>query len=142
MKENLVTEDIQFSYNKDHTFLFPYIVCEKGEHLLITGSSGCGKTTLLHLIAGLLKPSSGCISINNRDITKLKNKDLDKHRGREIGIVFQSPLFIKSLTAKENLAMAPSINHLTVDQLYIGNLFEKLNISHCINSKVNYSVYL
>lgn len=57
--KSLVTDDVQYSYNKDYTFIFPDIVCEKGEHLLITGASGCGKTTLLHLIAGLVTPKRG-----------------------------------------------------------------------------------
>lgn len=137
MYKNLVTKNIQYSYNKDHTFIFPDIVCEKGEHLLIKGSSGCGKTTLLHLIAGLIKPKSGSIYVKGKDITRLKNADLDKYRGQEIGIVFQVPHFIKSLTAEENLMIAASLNNLSVDKVYIDGLFETLTISHCRNRKTN-----
>lgn len=137
MYKNLVTKNIQYSYNKDHTFIFPDIVCEKGEHLLIRGSSGCGKTTLLHLIAGLIKPKSGSIYVKDKDITRLKNADLDKYRGQEIGIVFQIPHFIKSLTAEENLMIASSLNNLSVDKVYIDGLFETLTIGHCRNRKTN-----
>lgn len=137
MYKNLVTKNIQYSYNKDHTFIFPDIVCEKGEHLLIRGSSGCGKTTLLHLIAGLIKPKSGSIYVKDKDITRLKNADLDKYRGQEIGIVFQIPHFIKSLTAEENLMIAASLNNLSVDKVYIDGLFETLTIGHCRNRKTN-----
>ncbi|MDR1200548.1 MAG: ATP-binding cassette domain-containing protein [Tannerellaceae bacterium] len=137
MEKCLVTENIQYSYNHGYVFRFPDILCEKGEQLLITGQSGCGKTTLLHLIAGLLHPDNGSIYVRNKDITQLKNKDLDRHRGREIGIVFQSPHFIKSLTAEENLMMPAYLNKLTVDKVYLDNLLETLDITHCRNSKTN-----
>jgi putative ABC transport system ATP-binding protein len=137
MEKCLVTENIQYSYNQDHVFRFPDILCEKGEHLLITGQSGCGKTTLLHLIAGLLRPDNGAVYVKGKDITRLKNKSLDRHRGREIGIVFQSPHFIKSLTAGENLLMPAYLNKLTVDKAYLDNLFDTLNIMHCRNSRTN-----
>lgn len=137
MEKSLVTDDVQYSYNKDYTFIFPDIVCEKGEHLLITGASGCGKTTLLHLIAGLVTPKRGSILIKGNDIAQLRGTKLDKYRGREIGIVFQTPQFIKSLTAEENLKMAGSLNNLSVDNIYLDSLFETLNIAHCRNRKTN-----
>ncbi len=137
MDKSLITENIQYSYNEDHTFVFPDIVCEKGEHLLIRGASGCGKTTLLHLIAGLIVPKSGRILIKGDDITQLRGTQLDKYRGREIGIVFQIPHFIKSLTAEENLMIAASLNNLPVDKVYLDCLFKTLNISHCRNRKTN-----
>lgn len=137
MDKSLVTENIQYSYNKDYTFIFPNIVCEKGEHLLIKGASGCGKTTLLHLIAGLIKPKSGSVYVRGKDITCLKNADLDKYRGQKIGIVFQIPHFIKSLTAEENLMIAASLNNLPVDEVYLDTLFYSLDITHCRNRKTN-----
>lgn len=137
MEKNLITDSVQYFYNKNYTFIFPDIVCEKGEHLLITGASGCGKTTLLHLIAGLVTPKKGSILIEGNDITQLRGTKLDKYRGREIGIVFQTPQFIKSLTAEENLKMAGSLNNLSVDNIYLDSLFETLNIAHCRNRKTN-----
>lgn len=126
MEKSLITDSIQYSYNKNYTFVFPDIVCEKGEHLLITGASGCGKTTLLHLIAGLVTPKRGSILIKGNDIAQLRGTKLDKYRGREIGIVFQTPQFIKSLTAEENLKMAVSLNNLSVDNIYIWIVFLRL----------------
>ena len=78
MEKNLITNSVQYSYNKNYTFVFPDIVCEKGEHLLITGASGCGKTTLLHLIAGLITPKRGSILIKGNDIAQLRGTKLDK----------------------------------------------------------------
>ncbi len=65
----------------------------KGTHWLITGPSGCRKTTLLHLIAGLLQPANGRIMINNTDLTRLSSAKTDKWRGLHIGIIFQKSYY-------------------------------------------------
>jgi putative ABC transport system ATP-binding protein len=137
MEKSLVTENLEYSYKRDYVFRFPDISCAKGEHLLITGQSGCGKTTLLHLIAGLLSPAKGAVYVRGKDVTRLKNNALDRHRGREIGVVFQSPHFIKSLTAEENLAMPASLNKLPADKAYLNSLLQALSIAHCRNSRTN-----
>lgn len=135
MEKVLVTESVQYSYNKYNSFTFPDVVCKKEEHILITGASGCGKTTLLHLISGLISPQSGSIYVRGEDITKLRGAELDRYRGSEIGIVFQVPHFIKSLSAFENLAIVASLNNQQLDKAYIDSLFASLNIDHCKNSK-------
>ena len=73
---------------------------------MIIGSSGIGKTTLLHLLAGLLQSNSGSINLYGQDISKLTQHQIDKFRGQNIGIVFQKPHFVNSLTVKENLQLA------------------------------------
>ena len=100
------TESLKFSYDGKKYFDFPDINLDSGENLLIIGNSGIGKTTLLHLLAGILKPESGSINISGTDISKLSDIELDKFRGDNIGIVFQKPHFISSLTINENLKLA------------------------------------
>ena len=100
------TESLKFSYNGKKYFDFPDINLDSGENLLIIGNSGIGKTTLLHLLAGILKPESGSINISGTDISKFSDTELDKFRGDNIGIVFQKPHFISSLTINENLKLA------------------------------------
>ena len=100
------TESLKFSYDGKKYFDFPDINLDSGENLLIIGNSGIGKTTLLHLLAGILKPESGSISISDTDISKFSDSELDKFRGDNIGIVFQKPHFISSLTINENLKLA------------------------------------
>lgn len=100
------TESLKFSYDGKKYFDFPDINLDSGENLLIIGNSGIGKTTLLHLLAGILKPESGSINISGTDISKFSDTELDKYRGDNIGIVFQKPHFISSLTINENLKLA------------------------------------
>lgn len=100
------TESLKFSYDGKKYFDFPDINLDSGENLLIVGNSGIGKTTLLHLLAGILKPESGSINISGTDISKFSDTELDKFRGDNIGIVFQKPHFISSLTINENLKLA------------------------------------
>ncbi len=100
------TKKITFSYTKDQIFHMPDLYCEAGSALLITGDSGKGKTTYLHILAGLLKPKSGTIEIDKTDIVSLSEKATDKFRGKHIGVVFQKSHFIGALTVLENLEMA------------------------------------
>lgn len=100
------TKNLRFSYSKDQEFIFPDLYCEAGSTLLITGDSGKGKTTYLHLLAGLLQPKSGEIIIDNTDLVSLSEKKTDRYRGKNIGVVFQKSYFIAALTVLENLQMA------------------------------------
>lgn len=100
------TKNIKFSYSKEQEFIFPDLYCEAGNTILITGDSGRGKTTYLHILAGLLRPKSGEIQIDNTDVLALSEKETDKFRGKNIGVVFQKSYFIAALTVLENLEMA------------------------------------
>ncbi len=100
------TKNLRFSYSKDQDFIFPDLYCEAGSTLLITGDSGKGKTTYLHLLAGLLQPTSGEIIIDNTDLVSLSEKKTDRYRGKNIGVVFQKSYFIAALTVLENLQIA------------------------------------
>lgn len=99
-------EEITFSYNKEQLFHMPNLYCSPGSTILITGDSGKGKTTYLHILAGLLKPKTGKILIDGTDIVSLNEKENDAFRGKNIGLVFQKSHFISSLTVLENLEMA------------------------------------
>ena len=100
------TKNLLFSYTKDQEFIFPDLYCEAGSTLLITGDSGKGKTTYLHILAGLLQPKSGEIIIDNTDLVSLSEKKTDRYRGKNIGVVFQKSYFIAALTVLENLQIA------------------------------------
>ena len=102
----ITTKNIKFSYQKQQEFIFPDLYCEAGSTLLITGDSGKGKTTYLHILGGLLKPMSGTIEIDHKNMLELSEGKLDKFRGKNIGLVLQKSHFISALTVLENLEMA------------------------------------
>ena len=102
----LQTKNITFFYNKETQFTFPELKCNASDTLLITGNSGKVKTTLLHLLAGLLRPKNGEISIENIDISLLSEKKLDQFRGKNIGLILQQSHFIASMTVLENIVLA------------------------------------
>jgi ABC-type lipoprotein export system ATPase subunit len=99
-------ENITFSYSKEQLFHMPNLYCSAGSTILITGDSGKGKTTYLHILAGLLKPTKGEIKIDGTNILELSESKNDKFRGKNIGVVFQKSHFISALTVLENLEMA------------------------------------
>jgi len=100
------TKNIRFSYGKGTSFTFPDIAASRGESLLITGGSGKGKTTLLHLLGGLLRPQQGEVIIEDTNIATLSEKKLDRFRGSNIGLVLQQAYFVVSLTVLENVVLA------------------------------------
>jgi putative ABC transport system ATP-binding protein len=81
----------------------------KGRAVAITGPSGSGKSTLLGLIAGLDAPTTGRISLEGVDITRLSEEQLARLRGERIGIVFQFFHLLPSLTAYENILVPMEI---------------------------------
>lgn len=107
---------------------------QQGEQWLLLGQSGSGKTTLMSIITGLLKPAVGQVHINQTPIYKLSNAELDKFRGQHIGIVFQRPHLIKSLTVGENLLIAPYFAGLKQDRERVIEVLSSLNMADKINS--------
>lgn len=76
-----------------------------GESLAIIGPSGSGKTSLLMIMAGLEKPTSGMVNVAGHDLTRMSEDELALMRGRHVGIVFQSFHLVPTMTAVENVAL-------------------------------------
>ena len=75
-----------------------------GEVVLLVGASGCGKTTLLSALAGILTPTTGTITVDGVEITGRRGRELAAYRRRRVGVVFQSFNLVPSLTSVENVA--------------------------------------
>jgi lipoprotein-releasing system ATP-binding protein len=99
-------QNVAFKYETTQAFQIPDVALEAGGELLILGKSGSGKTTILNIIAGLLKPQKGLVSIHGIDVYSLSGSALDKFRGENIGIIFQKPHILSALTVEENLKIA------------------------------------
>ena len=76
-----------------------------GEFVCVVGPSGCGKTTLLNLLGGVDRPTTGKILIDGQDLTQMNERALEKHRLLKVGFVFQFFNLIPSITAFENLEL-------------------------------------
>ncbi len=125
----LQTENIKFNYKpEEHVFSFPNISLDKQKNLLIVGKSGVGKTTLLHLLGGLLKPISGKLLINNTSLSSMSEKELDGFRGQNIGIIFQKNYAIKTLNVFDNLKARLFFSKKTINIEAIDELLIELNL--------------
>ena len=128
---------LTYNYSSEVQLTFPDFSLSKGEQALILGQSGCGKTTLLHLLSGLLKPNSGDVGVENENISKMSGAVLDKFRGANIGIVFQTPHFIEALTVKENLTLAQTLAGKSKNVDKVKTLLADLGVESKLNSKLN-----
>jgi putative ABC transport system ATP-binding protein len=126
----LEVRGLTFQYPSGPSFTFPDVVCTPGEHLLVLGQSGKGKTTLLHLLAGMIRPSAGSIRIQNTDITQLDNRALDKFRGQHIGIIFQTAHFVDSISVLDNLMLSPFLSGKKTTQSEALQVLDRLNVGH------------
>lgn len=130
-------QNLKFSYDGSRSLSFPNIACDDGEHWLLLGQSGSGKTTLLHLLGGLLSPQSGSIKVGETDMSRLKGSSLDKFRGQNIGIIFQTAHFLTALTVEENLLLAQQLSGEEIDKQLIINVLKSLNLEHKLKSKTS-----
>jgi putative ABC transport system ATP-binding protein len=76
-----------------------------GEFVALLGSSGSGKSSLLNLIAGLDRPTSGAVIVQGKDLSRLSREDLAKHRLRTVGMVFQSFNLVSRMSLAENVEL-------------------------------------
>jgi putative ABC transport system ATP-binding protein len=76
-----------------------------GEFVALLGSSGSGKSSLLNLIAGLDRPTSGAVIVQDRDLARLSREDLAKYRLHTVGMVFQSFNLVSRMTLAENVEL-------------------------------------
>ena len=133
----LQTQNLSYHYTAALQLQFPDIGLSSAAELLILGESGVGKTTLLYLLAGLLKPTSGTIHIANTETTALSSSELDHFRGQHIGLVFQRPHFIQSISVLDNLLMIQHVAGKTQSKRVALRLLQALGIGNKARIKPN-----
>jgi putative ABC transport system ATP-binding protein len=107
---NVCVRDLTMEYSSGGYAVRPFdhfdLDLATGDLALLLGASGCGKTTLLSMLAAILTPTSGSIHVGDLEVTRLKGAELTAYRRRTVGVVFQGFNLIPSLTAYENLYIA------------------------------------
>jgi len=121
MQETLIeVKDLVTHYGETLVLKDVSLTVERGTVFVIIGGSGCGKTTLLKHMTGLLQPTSGAITYDGKDITKMDEDELALTQ-QKIGIAFQSGGLFNSMTVGENIAL-PMREYGDVDHRLIPDL--------------------
>jgi len=108
----------------------------KAEFIAVYGKSGCGKTTLLNILGGLDRPTSGSVLIDDVDIVGLSEDELAKLRLKKIGFVFQDFNLLMDLTVRENVAL-PLRFSKTKDDGRVDDLLARFDIKHIAKETAN-----
>lgn len=110
---------------------------DEGEFVAIVGTSGSGKSTMLHILGGLDNPTEGNVIIRERDISKLNDNELTIFRRRNIGFVFQNYNLVPMLTVYENIVLPLQLDGKSVDDRFIGGIIETLGLTDKADSYPN-----
>ena len=131
MNNLLKLTDINLNYKTDNNLIKVLqdinIEVKLKETLSIVGESGSGKTSLIMLIGGLEKASSGKIFFENNEITNMSEDEISNIRRKNIGIVFQSFYLIPNYTALENVSLTLEINKISNAEIKAKEILERLD---------------
>lgn len=108
----------------------PRFAVSEGEQMVLVGRSGCGKTTLLHIIAGITRPDSGTIELDGIELTRLREQSVDKVRAAKIGYVFQTFNLLPGFSAYENVLLGMTFARGRKDPARARKLLERVGLSH------------
>lgn len=132
----LSTKNLTFGYSLHHKFNFPDLHCNPTQTLLILGNSGSGKTTYLNLLGLLIQPTSGEITINGTECVSLNSKQIVDFRALNIGLVYQKPYFINSLSVIDNLLLANYLSNKKLNVEKARTLSKTLGFSEMLSKNV------
>lgn len=110
---------------------------DKGEFVAIIGASGSGKSSLLHILGAVDKPTSGKVYINNIDVFSQKDDELAVFRRRKVGLIYQFYNLIPILNVEENMTLPILLDKGKVDKNYLNELIEILGLKNRINHLPN-----
>ena len=136
----LVLQGVKKSFREPDGSVLPILDIEQfqvaaGEQMVLSGRSGCGKTTLLHIIAGLSRPDSGTVQIDGSDITKLAEVGRDRFRAEKIGYVFQTFNLLPGFSALENVLLGMSFGSGRADADRARQLLERVGLGRRLTHK-------
>lgn len=101
-----------------------------GEQIVLVGRSGCGKTTLLHIIAGISRPDRGAVEVDGTDVARLPEATRDRFRAAKIGYVFQTFNLLPGFSALENVLLGMTFGGGRPDAARAQKLLERVGLGH------------
>ena len=124
--------NLKYQTGKDNISVLKDInlTTKKKETISIIGESGSGKTSLIMLIGGLERPTSGTIFFQEHEITKLSEDEVSKIRKKNIGIIFQSFYLIPNYTALENVTLILELNKFKNPEKEAKSLLDRFGLKH------------
>ena len=128
--------NLKYKTGKDNISVLNNInlITKKKETVSIVGESGSGKTSLIMLVGGLERATSGKIFFQDQDITKLNEDQVSKIRKKSIGIIFQSFYLIPNYTAVENVALTLELNKFKNPERNAKELLDRFGLKHRLNN--------
>ena len=132
----LLLENVRKTYVEPNGQLLPILDIPRfavaaGEQMVLIGRSGGGKTTLLHIIAGISRPDSGSVIIDGIDIARKKEESaVDRIRADKLGYVFQTFNLLSAFTALENVMLGMTFASGRQDPARARRLLERVGLSH------------
>ncbi|MGN9867159.1 ABC transporter ATP-binding protein [Bacillus swezeyi] len=113
LEANKIRKSYGYKFNKQEVLKGIDIHIQKGEFVSIMGASGSGKTTLLNVLSSIDKVSDGTITINQNEMTNMKERQLAEFRKQHLGFIFQEYNLLDTLTVKENILLPLSITKMS-----------------------------
>ena len=108
----------------------PRFEVDRSEQMVLVGESGCGKTTLLHVIAGISRADSGAIRLDGVDVSRLSEAGRDRYRAAKIGYVFQTFNLLPGFSALENVLLGMTFARGRKDVRRAKHLLDRVGLSH------------
>lgn len=119
----LAVDGIAFSYGSTSVLDGTSFILEAGEHALLLGPSGSGKSSLLNIICGLQTPQQGSVTLDGQTMN-------DTLRKTHMGVVFQTLRLVSALSVKGNLLLAQKLSSGAHDELRVEAMLDRLGIAH------------
>lgn len=139
--KTLKTTNLKKYYGKENNIVKALdgveLEIEHGEFVAVVGTSGSGKSTLLHMLGGLDNATKGSVSVQGRELLKLKKDELAVFRRRNIGFVFQNYNLIPILNVYENITLPIQLDGKEIDEEYVNGVIETLGLNDKIYNLPN-----
>jgi putative ABC transport system ATP-binding protein len=137
---SLILKNVKKNYREPDGSLLPILNVEKfeigdAEHVVLVGSSGGGKTTLLNVIAGITRADAGEVTIDGINVTSLPEVARDRLRADRIGFVFQTFNLLPAFSALENVLLGMSFSGSKSDPKHAKELLERVGLGHRLSHR-------